>query len=349
LIWSGLVISHQDAPLEKGVQYFYTVAAQNSIGWGLNSSSILVTPFGVPDPPRGLNPTVSDSQVSLSWNIPSYTGSGTLTFHLFRDNVLVWSGTAITHVDTGLLNGQVYSYKVSASNSVGWGTNSTTVMATPFGVPSTPTSLILDEGDSYIRLSWNAPFYPGPGTLIYHLFRNGTLLWSGASQLYNDTKVVNGVTYAYKVAVQNDVGWSANSSVVSAMPISTPSPPDAPIELQASVGDGQVTLTWNAPSQSGSSAITGYRVYRGSTAGSLFLIANVTGTTYMDEGLTNGQAYHYKLSAVSSAGESALSERVVATPVVTNSGENTMVYIGIGAAAILAVAGVAIVMMRRRK
>jgi fibronectin type 3 domain-containing protein len=145
--------------------------------------------------------------------------------------------------------------------------------------------------------------------LTYHLFKEEALLWSGASTAYNDTSVTNEVTYSYIVVAENDVGWGTGISV-SATPAIVPVPPGIPIGLQAIKDDGQVTLTWDAPSQSGSSAITGYKVYRGPTAGTATLIASVIDTTYVDTAAQEGQTYYYKVSAVNADGESTLTEAI---------------------------------------
>ena len=48
--------------------------------------------------------------------------------------------------------------------------------------------------------------------------------------------------------------------------LSSDAPPDAPIDFQATPGDGQVTLKWTSPSNTGikdgvTAAISGYKVY----------------------------------------------------------------------------------------
>jgi len=96
--------------LTKGQVYYFKVAAQNSAGWGPNSSVTSVTPFGVPGTLRGFEPVPGNAQVVLNWSAPSYTGPGTITYRLFRDQVMVWSGTAISYTDSGLINGHEYSY-----------------------------------------------------------------------------------------------------------------------------------------------------------------------------------------------------------------------------------------------
>jgi hypothetical protein len=85
------------------------------------------------------------------------------------------------------------------------------------------------------------------------------------------------------------------------------SPPSAPRNLNASrASGGGINLSWAAPSSSGSSPITGYRIYRGTTPGGegstpIASVGNVT--TYRDRATVRGVTYYYKVTAVNAAGE----------------------------------------------
>ncbi|MEM4293013.1 MAG: fibronectin type III domain-containing protein, partial [Thermoplasmata archaeon] len=98
-------------------------------------------------------------------------------------------------------------------------------------------------------------------------------------------------------------------------------PPSAPRNLQAVAGNQSVTLSWQPPDNDGGSAITNYKVYRGTTSGNLAFLKDVGNVlTYTDTGLTNGQTYYYQVSAVNSVGEGPRSNEVSATP--SSSGAN---------------------------
>jgi PKD repeat protein len=113
---------------------------------------------------------------------------------------------------------------------------------------------------------------------------------------------------------------TAQSSVsITASPIAG-TPPGAPTGLTASPGGGQVSLNWTAPASNGGVNITSYRVYRGTTSGGETLLTSggcgnlgaVLSCT--DTGLTNGQPYFYKVSAVNALGEGAQGNEATATP-----------------------------------
>lgn len=94
-----------------------------------------------------------------------------------------------------------------------------------------------------------------------------------------------------------------------------PRPPSAPLNLSATAGDREMTLTWDPPSFNGSLPITSYRIYRGTAPGGEVFFAEIGNVlTHLDTGLTNGQMYCYKVSAVNGVGEGPLSNEACATP-----------------------------------
>ena len=82
--------------------------------------------------------------------------------------------------------------------------------------------------------------------------------------------------------------------------------PAAPVSLGLSeVTGGSVTLSWTAPAHS---AISGYRILRGTDAVSLSVIAPDTGSTatsYVDASVSPSTTYVYAVVALSAAGEGA--------------------------------------------
>jgi parallel beta-helix repeat protein len=97
--------------------------------------------------------------------------------------------------------------------------------------------------------------------------------------------------------------------------ISSVFPPSAPRNLQAYPGDEQVELVWEVPSSDGNSAISGYRIYRGTHTLALNPIDEVGAVrNYTDSGLMNGQTYYYAVTAINEVGEGPRSNQANATP-----------------------------------
>jgi fibronectin type 3 domain-containing protein len=91
--------------------------------------------------------------------------------------------------------------------------------------------------------------------------------------------------------------------------------PGAPTGLTATAGNGQVALAWTAPASNGGSAITGYRIYRGTSSGAeTLLITTAAVTTYTDTAVVNGTSYFYQVTAVNDLGESVRSTEASARP-----------------------------------
>jgi fibronectin type 3 domain-containing protein len=178
--------------------------------------------------------------------------------------------------------------------------------------PAPPTGLMATAGNAQVSLSWPA----STGAALYYVKRSTTTggpygqISSPAATTYTDTGLTNGTTYFYVVSAYNSAGQSANSAEVNATPKAPPVPPPAPANLQATAGNAQVNLTWNA-----SPGATSYHVKRSTTNGSGYTqIAVPTVANYMDTGLTNGTTYYYVVTALNSAGESAISTQASATP-----------------------------------
>lgn len=111
----------------------------------------------------------------------------------------------------------------------------------------------------------------------------------------------------------------------------------APRELAATASNAQATLTWMWPSYNGTSSITGYEIYRGTTLGQGTLRATVGATTfaYVDSGLSNGVTYWYNVTAVNGAGRGYTSQYANATPATLASAPGTPVVVPVGLANVL--------------
>jgi len=284
------------------------------------------SPRAPPTAPLNLQGAAGDMQVTLSWNAPAWDGLSAVTnYAIYRgmapgtEILLTTIGNVTTYLDAPLANGVTHYYEVAAINAAGEGAKSNEANATPARVPGRPRQLNAVGGDSNVTLTWLPPANDGGAAVTNYTIYRGTvsggeafLVKLGDVLTYLDTGLTNGVTYYYLAAASNVMGQGPDSTEASATPLG---PPSEPQNLQATRGVGQITLTWSAPASDGGSPITNYRIYRGtSSGGEIFLVQIGNVLSHLDPGLTNGQKYYYKVSAVNAVGEGPKSSEASATP-----------------------------------
>ncbi len=200
--------------------------------------------------------------------------------------------------------------------------------ASSASVPGAPLSLVATASSAQVTLSWAAPTSTGGSPITgYDILRSTTPMGgspvpvasevSGTTYSYTDSAVSSGTTYYYEIEAVNAVGDSPPSGEASA----TPTPPltvgGAPGGLTATASSSEVTLSWTAPTSTGSASITGYDILRGTTSqdeSSTPIATAVSGTTYTDTAVTDGTTYYYEVEAVNSVGASPPSNEASATP-----------------------------------
>jgi len=332
--------SFTDTGLTNGTTYYYTVAAVNSAGISPQSNEASATPVAVqatvPSAPQSLAAAAGNASVSLSWSAPASDGGSPVTgYNVYRGTSaggesatpLATNVSARNFTDTTAANGNTYFYTVAAVNAAGVSPQSNEAPATPQATaPSAPSGLVASGGDGSVSLSWSAPASDGGSPVTgYNVYRgtsaggeSATPLASGVTATsFTDTTAVNGTTYFYRVAAVNAVGVSPQSNEAPATPHPAATVPAAPQSPTAAGGNGSVQLSWSAPASNGGSAITGYNVYRGTSAGgepATPVASNVSGTSFTDTGLVNGTTYFYTVAAVNAVGVSPQSAEVSATP-----------------------------------
>lgn len=177
--------------------------------------------------------------------------------------------------------------------------------------PPPPAEFSVSDGTfpDRVRLTWS----PVPEAGGYEVWRGAsaegefTFLAKTAHTSYDDTSVMPGTRYWYKVRACNRAGCGAFTPA-KAGKASPPGVPSTPAGLSASQGTftNLVRLTWQAAAGAAS-----YEVYRApAETGPYALIATVTTTTYDDVAVEPGTVYWYKVRACASAGCSPLSAPV---------------------------------------
>jgi titin len=75
-----------------------------------------------------------------------------------------------------------------------------------------------------------------------------------------------------------------------------------------------IDLAWSAPASNGGSAITGYQIYRGTSAGAETLLTTVAASarSYHDQATIRNRRYYYVVRAVNAVGTGPPSSEVSA-------------------------------------
>ncbi|MCL2496091.1 MAG: S8 family serine peptidase, partial [Clostridiales bacterium] len=164
--------------------------------------------------------------------------------------------------------------------------------------PSAPLNFKATPGDRQVDLSWEAPSSDGGSPITdYQVSKDNGLTWVSASgkTAYSFTGLINGTTYTFKVRAKNTMDFGDEASTT----LTLATVPGAPQNLTATPGDRQVTISWEAPSSDGGSAILYYQV---SKDNGLTWVSASGANAYTFSGLINGMTYTFKVRALNAVG-----------------------------------------------
>jgi fibronectin type 3 domain-containing protein len=184
-------------------------------------------------------------------------------------------------------------------------------------VPTAPLNPVADAGNRFVWLWWDHPSDQGSDLIKnYTIYRNATGSSTnfvklatvqigpfspvGTNIAFNDSTVLNGITYFYKIAADSDAGEGANSTIVSVNPVASATAPGAVQNLVAVNGNYSAQLNWTSPATAGSTPIRYIDVTVPGIFGSntVRLPANAVGYRVTD--VDPGQSYNYTVRAISS-------------------------------------------------
>jgi len=192
----------------------------------------------------------------------------------------------------------------------------TTVVADTGQVGNPPGAPVLQEalaGDTLVTLAWT----PSDGASSYTVWRSadGSTFSAIATQISGttceDTGVINGTSYEYQVTAVNAYGESGASNSLNATPQAETASTEPPTNLNAASAKKKINLSW---SQSPTPGIIQNKVYRSTAEGGTYSLLDTipAGTSYGDRVLS-GSTYFYRVTAVSTRGESTPSNVATGT------------------------------------
>jgi len=219
--------------------------------------------------------------------------------------------------------------------------------------PTWGSSMVFDSGSNrFVRFGGDRPLSPSLNNETWFFYAQNDTWIEAAPSIVPPRRAAHALSYDSRANVTvlfggftenlyaDDVWWYGSFS-----------PPSSPMMPQAIPGDGRAVLTWEPPAATGGASITGYRVYRGTSSGSVSVVAeldNVLG--YNDTGLANGETYRYQVAAVNAVGEGPRSVEVTVVPSAPTDSLYAFLLVGItGVAAILASVGLLVARRRRHE
>jgi parallel beta-helix repeat protein len=154
-IFHSTAVSTNVTGLTNWQSYNFTVAANNSVGTGNQTSAVTATPntsAAAPGIPTDLISTAGIGTVTLSWAAPS--GSSTIDYFIVYQNgvdVSHTNGTSATI--NGLTSGENYSFTVAAHNSGGVGAQSSAQTVSPSATSSNNGATVSSGNDNLANIS----------------------------------------------------------------------------------------------------------------------------------------------------------------------------------------------------
>ncbi len=313
--WNGNVVLYAAMP--------YDQAAPNACSWGSYPNNDPGADSEVNTLAHELEEANTDPQLNAWYDSSGYENGDECAWIFGTANL---SG-GLANITVGAKNFMVQENWLNVTNGGQCLQGYTTTQAT---VPGAPSLNSASAGVNSVSLSWSAPSNNGGASITgYSIYRSTTAGGEGTTAYatvgnvtsYTDSAATAGATYYYTVAATNSVGTGSQSNERSATPLAAATVPGAPTLNSATGGINSVALSWSAPTNTGGASVTGYSIYRSTTAGGegttpSATVGNVT--SYTDTAATGGLTYYYTVAATNSVGTGSHSNERSATPTVAN-------------------------------
>jgi fibronectin type 3 domain-containing protein len=288
--------TYTHAGLSSGERYYYKVTAGYPYGEGPGSNVDGYTASF--EAPKNLEVTaVTRSSISLSWS----SVEGASVYNVYRNNVKISNSgqTTTTYLDTYVLPGTEYIYKVTATETAYSSSESLAseeVTGKTLPIPAPENLEVTAATRSSISLRWSSV----EGVSGYIVYRDnveiGSNRYPNNTTTYNDSNLTPGTEYVYKVTTYYSsssyhVEGPASENVTGeTLPLLAPEN----LEVTAATRSG-ISLRWSSVE-----GASGYYVYRDNVkigSNNYNYVYTTSGTTYNDSNLTPGTEYVYKVTA----------------------------------------------------
>lgn len=307
---------NNDTEIKNGMKYQYYIVPFNTFGNGPMSNIVNGTPEGPSSPPVNISHNQEYNEINISWDPPIDSGGYSIKYYyIYFKNPISNNWTATSSLTDYKIYRNLkpklsYTVKVSAVTSFGEGSISEPIFFSLFPPPGEPINMNTNMGPNFIRITWDRPLYIGnlSDIIEYRIYRDGKYYTnvSGDFTSLNDTGLINGQTYSYKVSAVTLAGEGPLSYKISNTPYAKPSPP---VNIKIDVKGTSISLSWGEPMDPGGYEITSYRVYRyfnGEEAGMNVVLL----PEFKDFNFPRGEYIEFRVSAINKLGRGNLSDPV---------------------------------------
>lgn len=244
---------------------------------GTNNVVLVFNASAAPVVTAQVGSSAGSGSVILSWSPPTVTNGSDLTGYAVNYADITIGGapqfvpaaactnlssSARSCVVNGLVNGDNYTFQVTAFN--GLSATSTITGVVPYGPPTAPLNVRAVVSDSgKVNVNWSPPSGLGGGSLFQFIATASSSSGQPLSCTTTSTScqisgLTNGVAYSIVVRVVTGPdtisGFSTSSTPISITPISqTGTVNNLQIVVGPSAGDGNLVVSWSAPNASGTS------------------------------------------------------------------------------------------------
>ncbi|KAM8817678.1 usherin isoform 1-T1 [Rhynchonycteris naso] len=311
IIYTGLETRYHDFTLTPGVEYGYTVTANNSQG---GVSSPLVRDRTSPSAPSGMEPpklqACGPQEVLVNWDPPVRTNGGIVNYILFIRELL-GRETEVVHVNTShpsfgtraFLVSQLqpfhrYEMRIRACTMLGCASSDWTSIQMPEMAPARQPPPHLEARmapggfQPTVSLWWTGPLQPNGQVLYYELYRrqvaaqpgqpSAILTYNGSTGSFVDSELLPFTEYEYQVWAVNSAGKAPSSWMRCR---TGPAPPEG---LRAptfhSVSSTQAMVNISAPGKP-NGIVSLYRLFSNNAGGAESVLSEGMATQQMLHGL----------------------------------------------------------------